>query len=161
LRLDGILAVAQELLDSQVLLEPFAEQFDLPTILVKFGDGQRRQDKMVGLEFECLAALDLFESNAPQVLGVMFHNVKPVEQDRLIANNSGRPIDLCRINSASIHIGFGARHEEPARLVQGLKTRETQVAAIHDIERTRFGRHEVQHVELEHLAVADVDKRWD
>ncbi len=161
LRLDGVLAVAQELLDSQVLLDPFEEQFDLPTVLVECCDGQRRQDKVVGQEDERLAALEIFESNAPQVLGVMLHSVKPVEQDRLIANNSGRPIDLCRINSAGIHIGFGARDEESARLMQGIKTCEIQVAAIHDIERTRFDRHEVQHVDFVHLAIADVDKRWD
>lgn len=51
LRLDGILPVAQELLDSQVLLDPFEEQFDLPTVLVECGDGQRGQDKVVGQEY--------------------------------------------------------------------------------------------------------------
>ena len=161
LRLDGILAVAQELLDSQVLLDPFEEQFDLPAVLVECCDGQRGQDKVVGQEYERLATLDILESNAPQVFGVMLRGVKPVEQDRLIANNSGRSIDGCRINSPSIHIGFGAGHEESARLMQGIKTREIQVAAIHDIERTSFDRHEVQHIDFVHLAVADVDKRWD
>ena len=88
LRLDGILAVAQELLDSQVLLDPFEEQFDLPAVLVECCDGQRRQDKVVGQEDERLATLDIFESNAPQVLGVMLRGVKPVEQYRLIATIS-------------------------------------------------------------------------
>ena len=161
LRLDGVLAVAQELLDSQMLLDPFEEQFDLPAVLVECCDSQRGQDKIVGQEYERLATLDIFESNASQVLRVMLGGVKPVEQYRLIANNSGRSIDGCRINSASIHIGFGARHEESARLMQGIKTCEIQVAAIHDIERTSFDWHEVQHVDFVHLAVADVDKRWD
>ncbi len=40
LRLDGVLAVAQELLDSQVLFDPFEEQFDLPAVLVERCDGQ-------------------------------------------------------------------------------------------------------------------------
>ena len=161
LRLDGVLAVAQELLDSQVLLDPFEEQFDLPAVLVECSDGQRGQDKIVGQEYERLATLDIFESNASQVLWVMLGGVKPVEQDRLIANNSGRSIDGCRINSPSIHIGFGPGHEESARLMQGIKTREIQVAAIHHIERTSFDWHEVQYVDFVHLAVADVDKRWD
>ena len=161
LRLDGILAVAQELLYSQVLLDPFEEQFDLPTVLVECCDGQRGQDKVVGQEYKRLATLDIFESNAPQVFGVMLRGVKPVEQDRLIANNSGRSVDGCRIKSPSIHIGFGAGHEESARLMQSIETREIQVAAIHDIERPSLDRHEVQHVDFVHLAVADVDKRWD
>ena len=52
LRLDGVLAVAQELLDSQVLLDPFEEQLYLPAIFVKCGDGQWRQDKVVGQKYE-------------------------------------------------------------------------------------------------------------
>lgn len=40
LRLHCVLARAQELLDPQMLLDPFEEQLDLPTILVKSGDGQ-------------------------------------------------------------------------------------------------------------------------
>ena len=161
LRLDGVLAVAQELLDSQVLLDPFEEQFDLPAILVKRCDRQRRQDKVVGQEYERLATLDILESNAPQVLWVMLGRVKPVEQYRLIANNAARPIDLCRIDSSSIHIGFGAGHEESARLMQSIETSEVQVASVHDIERPSLDRHEVQHVDFVHLAVADMDKRWD
>ena len=47
LRLDGVLAVAQELLDSQVLLDPFEEQFDLPAILVKGSNSQRWQGKLL------------------------------------------------------------------------------------------------------------------
>ena len=148
LRLDGILTVALELLDSQVLLDPFEEKFDLPTVFVECCNCQRRQDKVVGQEYEYLATLDIFESNVPQVLGVMLGGAKPVEQDRLIANNPGRLIDGCRINSVDIHTGFGAGHEESARLMLS-------------IERTSFDRHAVQHVDFVHLAVADVDKRWD
>ena len=55
LRLDGVLAVAQELLDSQVLLDPFEEQFDLSAVLVECCDGQRRKDKVVGQEYKRLA----------------------------------------------------------------------------------------------------------
>ena len=143
------------------MLDPFEEQFDLPAVLVECGDSQRRQDKVVGQEDERLAALDIFESNAPQVLGVMLHSVKPVDQDRLIANNSARSIDLCRINSAGIHIGVDAHDEESARLMQSIETCEIQVTAIHDIERTSLDRHEVQHIDFVHLAVADKDKRWD
>ena len=42
LRLDRVLAVAQEFLDSEVLLDPLEEQFDLPAILVKRGNRQWR-----------------------------------------------------------------------------------------------------------------------
>lgn len=159
LRLGGVLAVAQELLDSQVLFDPSEKQFDMPTTLVECWDGQRGQDKVVGQKYERPATLDILESNAPQVLGVMLRGVKPVEQYRLIANNAAHSIGLCRIDSLNTHIGFGARHEESACLIQSVKTREIQVAAIHDIERSSLDWHEVQHVDFVYLAVAEVDKR--
>ena len=43
LRLDCVLAVAQKLLDAQVLLDPFEEQLDLPAAFVQRCDGQGRQ----------------------------------------------------------------------------------------------------------------------
>ena len=48
LRLDGVFAVAQELLDAQVLFDPFEEQFHLPAVLVQGRNGQRRQHEVVG-----------------------------------------------------------------------------------------------------------------
>ena len=48
--LDGVLRVTEEGLDAQVLLDPFEEQFDLPAAAVQFGDGERRQDEVVGEE---------------------------------------------------------------------------------------------------------------
>lgn len=47
LRLDRVIAVAQELLDSQVLLYPLEDQIDLPAIFVK-----RRYVQRIASEFE-------------------------------------------------------------------------------------------------------------
>lgn len=61
--------------------------------------------------------------------------------------------------SPSIHIGFFAHHDKSARLMQSIEMCEVQVAAIHDIERTGVDRYEVQHIDLVHLALSDVNKR--
>ena len=61
LRLHGVLAVAQEMLDPQVLLDPLEEQLDLPAALVERTDGQRRQDRVVGQEDQGLACLGVLE----------------------------------------------------------------------------------------------------
>ena len=42
LRLHSVLAVAQEVLDAQVLLDPLEEQLDLPATLVERTNGERR-----------------------------------------------------------------------------------------------------------------------
>jgi hypothetical protein len=79
-----------------VVFDPFEEQLDLPAVLVKRCYRQGRQDKVFGQEYERLAALGIFESNAPQVLRIMLGGVKSVEQDRLISNNSVRSVASSR-----------------------------------------------------------------
>ena len=43
-----IFRVAVKGLDSQMLLDPFEEKFDLPSAPLQLGDGQGRQRKIVG-----------------------------------------------------------------------------------------------------------------
>ena len=163
MRLDRVLAFAQNLLIFRCCLIHLENisTYQRFLILVRGCNTQGRQGKVISQLDEHPAPLDIFESNAPQILVVMLCSVKPVVQYRLIANNSGRWVDWCRTNSASIHIGFGARHKESTRLMQSIEMCEIQMSAILDIERTRLDRHEVQNVDFVHLDVADVVKRWD
>ena len=41
--------------DTQMLLDPFEEEFDLPTASIEFGDGQSRHGEVVGQEDERFA----------------------------------------------------------------------------------------------------------
>jgi hypothetical protein len=53
LRLHGILACAQECFDSQMLLDPFEEQFDLPALTIQIGNPVCREsqgDKVESIE---------------------------------------------------------------------------------------------------------------
>ncbi len=54
LRLDRVFAVAQKLLDAQVLFDPFEEQFRLLAAFVHRCDGQGRQACVVGQEDQSL-----------------------------------------------------------------------------------------------------------
>lgn len=66
--LHGVLAGAQESLDTQVLLDPFEEQLDLPATFVERGNRQGGQRRVVGQKDQRLARFGVFESDAPQVL---------------------------------------------------------------------------------------------
>jgi len=160
LRLDGVLAVAQKLLDAQMLFDPFEEQFDLPSVLVERCNRQRWQHKIVGQKYQSLAALGVFESNSPQVLWVIVRGIKPVEQYRLIANDACRSVDSSRVNASSVHVGLGSCHKETARTVHLVKSLEIQIAAVHYVKGPSLDWHEVEHVDLVQLSVADVHKRW-
>ena len=160
LRLDGALGVAPKILDTQMLFDPFEEQFDLLAVLVKRCNRQGWQYKIVGQKYERLATLGVFESYASQVLWVAVLGIKPVEQYRLIANNACRSVDSSRVNSSSVHVGFGARHKETTRALHLVKSGEIQIATVHHVEGSGFDWHEVEHVDFVQLCVADVYKRW-
>lgn len=95
MRLDRVLARAQESLDPQVLLDPFEEQFHLPAVLVQSGDGQRWQGRVVGQEHQGLAGLWVLETDAVQLLGVALGDVEAVH---------GNGLDSAKIYLAAIFL---------------------------------------------------------
>ena len=158
LRLDCVLAVAQKLLDTQVLLDPFEEQLHLPAAFVQRCDGQGRQTGVVGQEDQSLFGLGIFESDTAQVLGIVFGDVVPVECNGLIADDAARPVHLGRVNAPGVHVAFGAGHKEGAGLMHLKQPSKVDVAAIHHIERARLQDQDIEHIDLVHLAIADVDE---
>ncbi len=161
LRLDGVLAVAQKLLDAKVLFDPLEEQFDLPTILVQRGDCQRWQYKIVGQEYEGLFGLGVFEANAAQILWVMLSGIKAFELHRLIADDARASVGALLVDSFGTHVRLGASDKERTGQIHCVESFEIQIPAVHDIKGAWLGRQKVEHVDFVHLAVADMDKRWD
>jgi len=60
-----------------------------------------------------------------------------------------------------IQVRLGASDEESASLIQDVKAREIDVAAIHDINGDRFGEQQIEGVNVVQLAVRDVDEARD
>ena len=158
LGLHRILAGAEELLDSQMLLDPFEEQFDLPAALVQSGDSQRWQGRVVGQEYEGLARLWIFEANAPQLLGVVLGHVESIEGDTFIAHHTGSSVGRAGVHASGIHAALGSRDEESPDLMQFVQPSEVEIATIHDVKCACLDGQEVQHIDLVQLAVADVDE---
>ena len=110
--LDRVLARAQKTLDTQMLLDPFEEQFHLLATLVQRGDGQGRKGRIVGQEDPRLARLGVFVSNPTQLLGVTLRHVKAVQRDSLIANDSCCSVGIRRVHTMSVHAAFRASHKK-------------------------------------------------
>ena len=158
LRLHRILTRAEKLLDAQVLLDPLEEQFDLPPAFVKRCDGERRQRRVVGQKHQRFARLGVFEPNTPQVLWVILTGVKPIQHDALIADHACGPVGPGRVHTAGVHTAFGTRDEEGPGLMHLVKSDKVQITPIHHVERSRLDRQDVQHLDVVHFPVADVDK---
>lgn len=158
LRLDRVLAVAQKLLDTQVLLDPFEEQLDLPAAFVQSGNGQRRQARVVGQEDQSLLGLGIFEPDTTQVFGVVLGDVVSVQCNGLIADDAAGPVHLGRVHAPGVHVAFGAGDKERSCLMHLKQTSKVDVASVHYIKRPRLQDQDVQHIDLVHLAVADVNE---
>ena len=136
LRLHRVLAVADETFDAQMLLDPLEEQFDLPAAFVERGDSQCGQGGIVGQEHQRLAGLRIFETDAPQLLGIILRDVVSIQDDALIADDACASVCRTRIHPVRIHASLGSSHEECSSLMQREQTTEVQVAAIHYVERS-------------------------
>lgn len=63
LGLHGVLGVAVEAFDVEVLFDPFEEEFDTPTGTIELGDGERGQLEVVGEEDESALLFDIIETH--------------------------------------------------------------------------------------------------
>jgi hypothetical protein len=156
LRLDCVLAVAKKLLDAQVLLNPFEKQFNLPAAFVQRSDGQGRQACVVGQNDQSLLGFGIFEADTPQVFRVVLGDIVLAQCNGLIADVATCPAHFGRLHAPGVHDAFGAGHKEGARLVHLKQASKVDLAAVHHIKRTWLQDQDVQHIDLVHLAVADV-----
>ena len=138
LSLQSIGAGTHKRLDSQMLLDPLEEQLDVPPTAIQVGDGLCWQDKVVGQKNQSLLALWVEESDAAQTLGVSLQWVEPLQQNRLIALNASRFVDLVRDQAPEAEVLLRPRHEESASQSQAIEPRKIQITAVHDIEGPRL-----------------------
>ncbi len=76
----------------------------------------------------------------------------------LIAEDAAAPVHLGRVHAPGVHVAFGAGYKEGAGLMHLKQASKVVVASLHHVERTRLQDQDVQHIDLVHLAIADVDK---
>jgi len=144
-----------------VLLDPLEEQLDLPARLVQFADDRRRRAEQVGQEDQGFPGSGLFEANPAQGMRVAPGTPGAFQHDGLVADDPLRPIVGCGIKASQPGIGLGPGHEEGAPPVQGEQPPEVEVGAVHHIDGARLGPHPVEHVDVVHLAVGNMNEFRD
>ena len=63
--------------------------------------------------------------------------------------------------ATSTQVRLGAGDEEAARPVQGMEPGKVDVAPVHDVDGPGFRDEQVEHVDIAHLAVGNVDETRD
>jgi len=158
LRLHGVLAVTQKMFDAQMLLNPFEEQFNLPTAFVQCRNGRCWQPSIVRQEHQRLTGICIFETNPAQIFRIFFRFINPVQTNGLVTNYSHVFVNWRRINTPEIHVTFGTSYKKRSSLMHVVESFKIQVTSIHDVESTGLYRQEIQHVHFMHFPIADMDK---
>ena len=87
--LDGVGRGTEERLDSQVLLDPFEEQFHRPSALIQLGDCKGRQGEVISQKDEALTFLRIKETDAPERGRVEILCLITCQADNMVAAKSG------------------------------------------------------------------------
>jgi hypothetical protein len=161
LRLDGILAGTQKGFDTQMLLDPFEEQFGLPALLVKCCDHLWLEREIVGQQGEAFPGL-VPDHDTPQRRRIILARLENRQYARLIAQDVARgSIDWMRIAPFELGIAFCSGNKEGVRHMQLVQPGKIQIAAIRQILRAGFDHQIVEDVDLVGLAVGDVNEAGD
>src|ERR1019366_4313319 len=93
----GVFGRAIEGFDTQMLLDPFEEQFDLPTAAVELSDRQGWFGEIVGQEHEPFAGLRVAEADAPQRLRKLLAGTKARQHYSLVEEQPGGFVHWMRV----------------------------------------------------------------
>ena len=161
LRLDRILAGTQKGFDTQMLLDPFEEQFDLPALLVKRRDHLWLEREIVGQKCDALPRVVL-DDDAPQRCGIAFARIKDRQHTGLIAQDVARSsVDGMRISPLELCVALGSRDKEGVHRVQLVQSAEIQIATVHQIIRAGLDNQVVENIDFVGLAICDVNEAGD
>jgi hypothetical protein len=78
----------------------------------------------------------------------------------VIGGNSGALIHLTRRAAPEQNVLLRAHNEESSAEREHAESLEIDVAAVHDVERTRLRNDLIQYFDIGHFAVRNPDKRW-
>jgi len=147
----GVLGGAVEAFDTQVLLDPFEEEFYLPAALVQLGYGNGLQHEIVGEKDQPFAGRGIDKLDSPKAVRILGLRLGPCEYDGLIAAQTGVGVDGTLRPAAALEVLLGARDEESHVLLKNVEAGEIDVASVHDIEGARLQRKMIESVHVVHL----------
>ena len=159
--LDGVLAGAEEDLDTQVLLDPFEEQFDLPALAIQVGDQLRLEREVVGQKNQALASIVLDHHPAHRREIVLARKMAGQHASLIAQHRCADPVHRMRVTPLEFCIALGTGHEEGLCLVNHKQTREIEIAPVHQVEGSRLQHQVVHDVDFVGFAVGDVDEAGD
>ena len=161
LRLHRVLAGAEEDLDTQMLLDPFEEQFDLPTLAVQGGNQIGLEREVVGQKHQAFACVVLDHHAAKRCRVVLAREIGCEHAGLIAQHRRIESIHRMRVTSLELGVALGAGHKECLGFVNDEQPGEIQIASVHQVEGARLQHQVVHDVDFVGLAVGDVNEAGD
>ena len=141
-----------------MLLDPFEEQFHLPSLAVEVRNELGLECHVVGQEAESFPFV-VFGSDAPDAVGIIFFCNIQRQNSNLIADDIGvLSVHWLRISALKFGIAFGPGHKECLGLMNLVKPCKIQVPAVHQIEGPSLDDELIQDVDFVGLSVCNVNE---
>ena len=157
----GVLRCAEEGFDAQVLLDPFEEQFDLPTAFVYGCDSQGGQFEVIGGKDQPLAGLRIDIADTPKRFGIITFSLPSAQADSLVASKPGGFIDSSGLEHTELGIAFCADNKGCLCLLNAIQTCEIEIAPIKDVDASRFEGNLVEKMNIVNRSIANADEYRD
>lgn len=161
LRLDCVLASANEHHNVQLLLDPFEDALRTPIPAVQVGDQHRLQSEVVGHKYETFFGV-VFKCRSAHRCRVIRAGKIGRKHTRLIAKHRlVDPVQWVRVAPSELGIDIGAGNKKCLRLVDHEQACKVQINLVHQIECPRLQNQIIHRVDLVRLNVSDVNEAWD
>lgn len=148
------------MLDAQMSFDPAEEQLDAPSRLVKHGDGQGGYFRVVGQKNEFPAGFRVVVSDRAQQNRKCISGFGQCGLSNMFAAQAGEAIHGLRVMPSELEVALCTSHEESPRVGYQDESAEIHVAAIHQIEGSRFEQQTVApaHIVLPRTGNADAGR---
>ena len=141
-----------------MLLDPFEEQFHLPSLAVEVRNELGLECHVVGQEAESFPFV-VFDRDAPDGVGIIFFCNIQRQNPNLIADDIGvLSVHWLRISALKFGIAFGPGHKECLGLMNLVKPCKIQVPAVHQIKGPSLDDELIQDVDFVGLPVCNVNE---
>lgn len=144
-----------------MLLDPFIEKLNLPTLPVEFGDGKRIKRRVVGNEPVNDTGSIVFICYHSEGLRVMLPRFVTGKSDHFIADNTCLIISNVGAFNNILHVVFCSGDKKSSLHVDEIEhPKEIQVAHINHINSGRFNIQFIEHSDIMNRSLGQTDKNW-
>ena len=158
----GILGSSIECLYVQMLLYPFEEQFNLPSLPVQLGNSQCLKLEVIGEEtVDCICA-EVFIHNKSKRIGILLGGEWSSQFDCFIREKSSRLVYISTIKNLVKHIFFCSCYKKGIIKMKMPEQRvKLDISLVHKIVRAGFYRYLIHNSGIVNCSFCQMDKCRD